>query len=97
MNLIGYFAQHYTAILNIAGACFEVAGVCFVGNRFVMNSPRWQLIFVLLSSFWRGKVAKNAAGFSDFSQEDALTTLQGLAFIAFGFILISIPKFIQLF
>jgi hypothetical protein len=93
---MNYVLQNYASILNVVGAAFEVVGVCLVGNRFVFNSPRWQIVFVLFSAFWRGEASKNAAGFSDISEENALTTLQGLSFIAFGFIIISIPNIVQL-
>lgn len=74
--------------LQILGGCFGLVGSLMVANTY-MNVPMTQKVIALLSALLRGRYAKNVAsgkGLTVEGTERALIALQGLAFIAVGFL-----------
>jgi hypothetical protein len=73
---------------------FEVLGVFRMARRYTNMATFFLRITILWSALFRGTVATGAATLGDRNREQALDVLQGLAFIAVGFLLRSVPHIV---
>lgn len=73
---------------QLLASLLEIAGVLLMANAHVAVAKGSQIPGLLVVAVWRGAMARGAAKLDGvLSQEDRLKTLQGLAFIAAGFLL----------
>ncbi|HEY4266386.1 MAG TPA: hypothetical protein VGM72_13795 [Micropepsaceae bacterium] len=92
-----FFYRHWAELLKIVGAACGMAGTVLMANRYVKTTKFWRVVRGLVFALVRGEAARSIAGVADIKTEKPLPSLQGLAFIAFGFFLQLIPDFIALF
>lgn len=85
-----------SVVLQLLGGLFEVAGVYLMASRLLSTTTVASKVSALLSALLRGRTASNAVTTSELNPEDKLRTLQGLAFIAVGFILQAVGNLIAL-
>lgn len=72
-------------LATFIGLAFQIIGVFLMATRYT-NVRVSQIAKVMITALWRGKAAREGAQITNYSVEDALSSLQGLAFIALGFI-----------
>lgn len=73
---------------QLLASLLEIVGALLMANANVAVAKGGQVPRLLVVALWRGAMARGAAKLDGaLSQEDRLKTLQGLAFIATGFLL----------
>lgn len=81
--------MEFFVIAQISGGILEIIGVFLMANLY-LNMPFNESISVLINAFWRGKSANDATSGFEFTVETprrVLVSLQGLSFIATGFLI----------
>jgi hypothetical protein len=86
----------WETIINLLASSLEILGAFLMANAYLNVAPL-QLPTMMVNALWRGEKAKDAVAIADIVEEKRIVTLQGLSFIAAGFILKSIPVCIALF
>lgn len=84
-----------TQLLSLIGLTFEIVGVVFMARK-VTNVLLWQIPRVLISALWRGNIAKDVAGLAAFTPDDDVYFLQGLSFVALGFVIQTASLFVHI-
>jgi hypothetical protein len=74
------------ASLLLIGLAFELVGVIMMARRYVRIVPLVEVPRLLLAALTRKPAARAAARLHPLWVEDSLDSLQGLAFIAVGFV-----------
>jgi outer membrane protein OmpA-like peptidoglycan-associated protein len=82
-------------ICLIVAAIFGLVGAVLIANRYV-NIKLLQIPGTLVSAFFRGHRARDLDPIIEVSREENIVTLQGLAFVAFGFMLQAAPDVVAL-
>jgi len=83
-------------VAAVIAALFEILGVFLMANQ-IINVRTRQVPRVMLSALWQGEFAKAAELIHSLSKERVRKSLQGLAFIAFGFVISFLIMLLQLF
>jgi hypothetical protein len=81
-------------VCEIVSIYFEVFGIFRMARRYTGMAGFLTRINILWSSIFRGPVATGAAIFGERNKDQALDILQGLTFIAVGFILRAVPHIV---
>ncbi len=87
-------SSHWDAFLHVLGGGVGIAGTFLMATHY-LKSSFGERVWVLVTAIWRGTPAKNAAAIEP--GESRVKSLQGLAFIAIGFLLGLIPDLAALF
>ena len=94
---MSFLKDHWKELSHLAGLVFEIAGTWLLASRYV-KVPVWQVPLVLLTAFWRGEYAKDAAIIGEkLAKERGINILQGLTFLLIGFSLRSVTAIADLF
>ncbi|MDY6919312.1 MAG: hypothetical protein SV765_03765 [Pseudomonadota bacterium] len=95
-------SQDCYSLLALISSIFELIGVILMANVYIniggpVREKAFRFAGGLISSLKRGKCARKLVVSARITErEDRLTTLQGLAFIAVGFILQLLSNLLQL-
>ena len=90
-------AGQWVNLCELLSIFFEVLGIFRMARRYTDMAAFFHRIGILFSALHRGKVAKGAATLGQRSPELALDVLQGLAFVALGFLLRAVPHVVALY
>ncbi len=86
--------ETWDTMLTCVGLMFEMCGAFLMCLRFT-NVRYSQVPLVLITAIWRGKAAHSASDLADFTPEKNLSFVQGLSFVALGFVLQTIASLLE--
>jgi hypothetical protein len=91
--MLAVLQRMWPDFIQALGGGLGVVGSFYLANRH-LNVPFWQMPRYLLFAFFnRNRVAERI---SEWSEENALKSLKGLALIALGFLLQIVPTIVYL-